>query len=181
MTLRTSQAGATAGSHPQHLGIRSLLLGALVFPDSGPTWNLLDGVTAMDRIGALGPGWQDLQCPALGSLYGCSHKWFLQQWVRKVMGLCSAFCLAIWVLYILAPQPSGKVFLVYVSSLSLYTEPLWRCFGKSSVPSCFTYLLKNQCTGVPVVEQQLMNPTRNREVVGLIPGLAQWVKDLVLP
>ena len=26
-----------------------------------------------------------------------------------------------------------------------------------------------------------MNPTRNREVAGLIPGLAQWVKDLVLP
>ena len=25
-----------------------------------------------------------------------------------------------------------------------------------------------------------MNPTRNREVEGLIPGLAQWVKDLVL-
>ena len=25
------------------------------------------------------------------------------------------------------------------------------------------------------------NPTRNHEVVGLIPGLAQWVKDLELP
>ena len=25
-----------------------------------------------------------------------------------------------------------------------------------------------------------MNPTRNHEIVGLIPGLAQWVKDLVL-
>ena len=25
-----------------------------------------------------------------------------------------------------------------------------------------------------------MNPTRNHEVVGLIPGLAQWVKDLAL-
>ena len=28
--------------------------------------------------------------------------------------------------------------------------------------------------------QWLTNPTRNREVVGLIPGLAQWVKDWVL-
>ena len=28
--------------------------------------------------------------------------------------------------------------------------------------------------------QWLTNPTRNHEVVGLIPGLAQWVKDLVL-
>ena len=29
--------------------------------------------------------------------------------------------------------------------------------------------------------QWLMNPTRNHEVVGLIPSLAQWIKDLALP
>ena len=34
--------------------------------------------------------------------------------------------------------------------------------------------------GVPVVAQWLTNPTRNHELVGLIPGLAQWVEDLAL-
>ena len=29
--------------------------------------------------------------------------------------------------------------------------------------------------------QGLTNLTRNHEVAGLIPGLAPWVKDLVLP
>ena len=35
--------------------------------------------------------------------------------------------------------------------------------------------------GVPFVAQQLTNPTRIHEDVGLIPGLPQWVGDPVLP
>ena len=42
-------------------------------------------------------------------------------------------------------------------------------------------LLKSVQHGVPVVVQWLMNLTRNYEVAGLIPGLAQRVKDPVLP
>ena len=34
--------------------------------------------------------------------------------------------------------------------------------------------------GVPIVAQRVTNPTSIHEDVGLIPGLAQWIKYLVL-
>ena len=40
--------------------------------------------------------------------------------------------------------------------------------------------LRNDLPGVPVVAQWLTNPSRNHEVSGSIPGLAQWVRDLAL-
>ena len=36
-------------------------------------------------------------------------------------------------------------------------------------------------SGVPVVAQWLTNPTRNHDVVGSDPALAQWVNDPALP
>ena len=41
-------------------------------------------------------------------------------------------------------------------------------------------VLKRVVWGVPIVAQQLKNLTSIHEDTGLIPGLAQWIKDPVL-
>ena len=53
--------------------------------------------------------------------------------------------------------------------------------GTSVCHGCGPKFKKTIKSGVPVVAQWLTNLTRNHEVVGSSPGLAQWVKDLVLP
>ena len=64
------------------------------------------------------------------------------------------------------------------------------CSKKDGNPFCKSIYLfcsnqlcvcQESVVGVPVVAQWLMNPTRNHEVVGSIPGLTQWVKDPTLP
>ena len=44
-----------------------------------------------------------------------------------------------------------------------------------------TNFINKVLLGVPIVAQWLTNPTRYDEVLGSIPGLAQWIKDLAMP
>ena len=51
----------------------------------------------------------------------------------------------------------------------------------STEASTAVVALKMHHSGVPTVAQWVKNPTRIHEDAGLIHGLAQWVKDPVLP
>ena len=52
---------------------------------------------------------------------------------------------------------------------------------KGFMPCDAIYMkFKNGGREFPFAAQWLINPTRIHNIAGLIPGLAQWVKDLVL-
>ena len=57
-----------------------------------------------------------------------------------------------------------------------YVQPFWLQGGNPCKQQ-----LNTAWVGVPVVAQWLTNPTKNHDVAGWIPGLAQWVDDPTLP
>ena len=74
-------------------------------------------------------------------------------------------------IYITKAHNSSKIIIIYLLKSEAVVSELI-----NTRPS-----KKHKWGGVPIMAQWLTNLTRNHEVLGLIPGLAQWVKDRVLP
>ena len=69
--------------------------------------------------------------------------------------------------------------ILYIENPKDSTQKLLELINKFSKVA--GYKINLQKSGVPVVAQWLTNPTRNHEVAGSVPALAQWVNDLALP
>ena len=88
------------------------------------------------------------------------------------MCLCVCLCVCDTFLVIHIYPRDETIIIMYLFST--------KCFVRFILFYSYKNPLKKLRLGVPVVAQWLTNLTRNHEVEGLIPGLAQWVKDLAL-
>ena len=63
------------------------------------------------------------------------------------------------------------------------TQPLARglLYATDAALKSKNVIILKKNVRVPVVAQWLTNSTKNHEVSGSVPGLAQWVRDLALP
>ena len=59
--------------------------------------------------------------------------------------------------------------------MSQQTKIIWQGYLIKDIPTKINRVWSSHHSAAET------NPTRNHEVAGSIPGLAQWVKDLALP